>query len=126
MVMRTIPKMSPDFFLAFLSELGGDKGITKVWIVMNEGGCGRQDFPDGRRVFTTTETHYVWKGDNGHKLWELDSEKWRYIKTLEVQWEDKSIFVTDHFTTMNLHGFYSFPDIKALPGQKPQQIVVKL
>jgi hypothetical protein len=117
--------MSPDFFLAFLSQLGGDKGITKVWIVMNEGGGGRQDYPDGRRVITKTETHYIWNGENAHKLWELDGEKWRYIKTLEVQWEDKSIFVTDHFTTMNLHGFYTIPDIKALPGQKPQQIVLK-
>ena len=117
--------MSPEFLLSLLTELGGYEGITKVWIVMNEQGGGHRDLSDGRRVFTKTETHYIWKGDNGHKLWELDSEKWRYIKTLEVEWEDKSIFVTDHFTTMNLHGFYSLPDIKSLPGQKPQQIVLK-
>jgi len=124
MVLRCIPKMSPDFFLAFLAQLGGDEGITKVWIVMNEGGGGRQDYPDGRRVFMKTETHYIWNGENAHKLWELDGENWRYINTLEVRWEDKSIFVTDHFTTMNLHGFYSLPDIKSLPGERPQQIVM--
>jgi len=123
MVLRCIPKMSPDFFLAFL-DLIDFNSATKVWIVMNEGGGGRQDYPDGRRVFTKTETHYSCKGEDIQKLRTLDAEKWMYINTLEVEWEDKRVFVTDHFTTIDLYRFYSLPDIKALPGQRPQQIVL--
>ena len=124
MVLRCISKMSPDFFLAFLDAVEFNSA-TKVWIVMNEGGGGRQDYSDGRRVFTKTETHYIWKGEDIQKLRTFDLEKWMYIDTLEVQWENKRVFVTDHFTTINLYGFYSLPDIKGLPGQKPQQIVLK-
>lgn len=124
MVLHCIPKMSPEFFLAFLSQEGGYEGIQKVWIVMTDGGGGRQDYPDGRRVFTKTETHYIWKGEEeAAKLWEFT--QWDYVKTLEIQWEDKRLFVSDYMTTINLSGFYSLPDIKALPGQKPQQIVLK-
>lgn len=91
---------------------------------MNEGGGGRQDYPDGRRVFTKTETHYIWKGEDIQKLRTLDVEKWRYINTLEVEWENKRVFVIDHFTTISLSGFYGLPDVKALPGQKPEKITL--
>lgn len=123
MVLHCIPKMSPDFFLAFLDAVDFNSA-NKVWIVMNKGGGGREDYPDGRRVFIYRETHYSWKGEDIQKLRTFDFEQWRYIDTLEVEWDDKRVFVMDHFTTISLHGFYSLPDIKALPGQRPQKIVL--
>ena len=114
--------MSPDFFLAFLDAVDFNSA-TNVWMVMNEGGGGRQDYPDGRRVFTKTETHYNWEGSDIQKL--RDFTKWDYVKTLDIEWENKAMFVMDHFTSMSLSGFYSLPDIKSLPGQKPHQIVLK-
>lgn len=121
MVLRCIPKMSPDFFRAFVSQY---EGIKKIWIVLTSGGGGHQDYPDGRRVFTKYETHYIWEGENVQKLWTFDSN-WDSIKTLEVEWEDKRVFVTDYLTTINMYGFYELPNIKTLPGQKPEQIVFK-
>ena len=122
MVLHCIPKMSPEFFLAFLDAVDFNSA-TKVWMVMTEGGGNRIDYPDGRRVFTKTETHYNWKGEDIQKLREFT--KWEYIKTLDIEWENKAVFVIDYFTTINLTGFYSLPDIKKLPGQRPQQIVLK-
>ena len=125
MVMRTIPKMSPDFLLAFLDAVEFNSA-TKVWIVMNEQELCKQDLPDGRRVFTKTQTHYIWKGEDIQKLRTFDVERWRYIVTLEVEWEDKRVFVMDYFTTMSLSGFYSLPNVKTLPGECPQKIVMNL
>jgi hypothetical protein len=122
--MQTISKMSPEFFLAFLSELGGYEGMTKVWIVMNEGGGGRQDYPDGRRVFTKTETHYSWKGEEeAAKLW--DFTQWNYVAHLRIDWGDKkSLSVSHCFTEIGLYGFDELPNIKALPGERPRKIVL--
>lgn len=124
MVLHCIPKMSQDFLMAFLDTVDFNSA-TKVWIVMNEAGAGRRDCADGARVFTKTETHYIWKGEDIQKLRTFDVEQWRYMNTLEVEWEDKRVFVSDYMTQINLSGFYSLPDIKSLPGQKPQQIVLK-
>ena len=122
MVMRTIPKMSPEYFLAFL-DLVDFNSATKVWIVA-EGVGGRQDRADGSRVFTKSEVHHIWKGNDIQKLRTFDIEQWRYIRTLEVEWEDKSVFVMDYMTTISLRGFHSVPDIKSLPGEPPQKIVL--
>lgn len=123
MVMRTIPKMSPEYFLAFLDIIDFNSA-TKVWIVMNKGGGGREDYEDGRRVFIYRETHYIWKGEDIQKLRTFDFEQWRYIDTLEVEWEDKKVFVMDYFTTISLRGFHSVPNIRDLPGEPPQKIVL--
>lgn len=124
MVLTSIPKMSPDFFLAFLSQLGGYEGMTKVWIVMNEQGGGHQDLPDGRRVFTKTETHYIWKGEEeAAKLW--DFTQWKYVDHLRIDWNDeKSLSVNHCFTEIGLYGFDELPNIKTLPGQRPAKIVL--
>lgn len=122
--MRTIPKMCPEYVLAFL-DLVDFNSATKVWIV-TEGVGGCQDRPDGSRVFTKSEVHHIWKDEDIQKLRTFDVEQWRYIRTLEVQWEDKSIFVMDYMTTISLRGFNSVPDIKSLPGEPPQKIILNL
>lgn len=115
--------MSPDFFIAFLDAIDFNSA-KRVWIIMNKGGGIKEDYSDGRRVFTSIETHYIWKGEDVQKLRTFDVENWKYINTLEVEWEDKNVFVMDHFTTISLRGFHSILDIKSLPGEPPQKIVL--
>ena len=115
--------MSPEFLLSLLTELGGYEGMTKVWIVMNEQGGGHQDIPDGRRVFTKTETHYIWKREDAKKLW--DFTQWKYVEHLRIDWSDeKSLSVNHCFTEIDLYGFNELPNIKALPGEGPRKIVL--
>lgn len=116
--------MSPEFLLGLLTELGGYEGMTKVWIVMNEQGGGHQDLPDGRRVFTKTETHYIWKDEeNIKKLW--DFTQWKYVDHLRIDWSDeKSLSVNHCFTEIDLYGFNELPNITTLPGQRPCKIVL--
>lgn len=123
MGLQCISKMCPEFFLAFLDAVDFNSA-KRVWIVMNKGGGGREDYPDGRRVFISTETHYIWKGEDIQKLRTFDLDNWKYINTLDVEWDNKAVFVIDYMTTISLTGFYSIPDIKSLTGQKPKKIVL--
>jgi hypothetical protein len=115
--------MSPDFFLAFLNAIDFNSA-KRVWIIMNKGGGIKEDYPDGRRVFTSIETHYIWKGEDIQKLRTFDIENWKYITTMEIEWEDKMVFVMDYMTTISLRGFYSVPNIKELLGEPPQKIIL--
>ena len=123
MVLHCVSKMSPDFFLGLLSQLGGYEGITKVRIKMCEQCTNCENFPDGRRVITNEQELYSWKGEDSRNLWTFT--KWDFVEELYIEWEGKSLKVVDCFTTLNFTGFtYLDVDFKSLPGQGAQKVIL--
>jgi hypothetical protein len=117
----TLPKMSPEFLFAFLERLDFQHA-TKVRIELTPQGAGREMFEDGREVWFETKTVYQWKGEDCQNL--LTFEKWPFVRHMEIEWEGKSITITEHFTVITLYGYTSLPDISGIPGPKPQKITM--
>lgn len=126
MVLRSIPKMSPDFLIALLDALDFE-GITHIWISMNEQGVEHKDYPDGRRVWTNKQVDHIWRGENIKRI--RDFTEWAYVKDARIEWGEntKCLYIDDCLTTVGLRGFFSLPfDLKSLPGQGPQKIILHL
>lgn len=122
-MLITLPKMSPEFLLAFLERLDFQHA-TKVRIAMNSQRAGVEKFENGREVWMEARTVYQWKAEDCRNL--LTFDKWPYVRDMEIRWEGKSMVVDEHLTVITLYGYRSLPDISGIPGTRPQKITMIL
>ena len=117
--------MCGDYFRSLLDQVN-IKDARLVMVIMNSVSQPREILPDGRVIFPSKETRYIWKTGETHNLLTFHDDKLPFVNTLRIEWEDgRMMVVNDHFTHIHLSGFYEFPFVlKKCVGDWPAKITM--